>query len=181
MTTEVIFDKEEVAKYLVYLYHKERNGKMITPIKLQKGLYFFFAMWGGKILSGQADDVNDIEFSVANFHPYLFYPKFYAWRYGPVDTDIYHWFKEHLGYESFRIAEEFKLSKKDGIDDEEYQYAVDYIDSLSRRIFNTGDFALVDFSHQDECWKEARARDDTPGDNLMDNRRIIEEYACSEA
>lgn len=181
MTNDVIFNKYEVAKYLIYQYHKAFNGRLITPIKLQKGLYFLFAMWGGKILSGQADGVTDIEISVKGFHPYLFEPRFFAWRYGPVDEDIYHWFKNHTSFESFDITSEFQLKPETGITDEEYQIAADYIDNLSKRIFNTGDFALVDLSHQDECWKEARSRDETPENTLMNNRRIIEEYAQSEA
>ena len=181
MTNDVIFDKYEVAKYLIYQYHKAFNGRLITPIKLQKGLYFLFAMWGGKILSGQNENVNDIEFSVANFHPYLFNAEFSAWRYGPVDVHIYHWFKDRFTHEPLNYTEEFHLKANPGITDEEYQIATDYIDNLSRRIFNTGDFALVDLSHQDDCWKEARARDDTPENNVMDNMRIIEEYAQLEA
>ena len=47
-----IFSSEELANYIAYKY-KEKMGTNISPLKLQKSLYFCFAYWGGFVRKGK--------------------------------------------------------------------------------------------------------------------------------
>lgn len=174
MRDNAIFDKYDVARYVIEEYYKFSDGRLISPLKLQKGLYFLFAMWGGYIRSGK--NAIDTEISVKNYREYLFEPLFLAWKYGPVDKEIYNKFKDitNLDEVSFGNLDNLRIDKCSA-DDE--KAALDYIDGLLTRIFKTSDFALVDLSHKDNCWKIARNQDSSPEDNLMDNELIIKEYA----
>lgn len=174
MRDNAIFDKYDVARYVIEEYYKFSDGRLISPLKLQKGLYFLFAMWGGYIRSGK--NAIDTEISVKNYREYLFEPHFLAWKYGPVDKEIYNKFKDitNLDEVSFGDLDNLRIDKCSA-DDE--KAALDYIDGLLTRIFKTSDFALVDLSHKDNCWKIARNQDDSPEDNIMNNELIIKEYA----
>lgn len=170
-----VFNKLNLAEYIIYKYSEEYNGRLISPIKLQKGLYFLFAFWGGYIRGGK--NRNDVELNVNDFHDYLFSADFSAWKYGPVDRSIYGQFKQ---YETIKdVVFSYKkgeLEQLKGITNKEYDFAKDYVDSYLKRIFITSDFGLVDLSHKDNCWKRAFESDETPFDNQINSEDIINEY-----
>ena len=62
----------------------------ISPVKLQKGLYFLFAFYINTYAIKPQQDVVETEF---NFPKYLFEADFEAWTYGPVIRDVYLKFK----------------------------------------------------------------------------------------
>lgn len=164
-----IVNKFELAKYMIS-EHWSSFDKIISPIKLQKGLYFLYAFWGGKIRSAQFEDENgdsmieDIElYSTLDEH--LFEADFEAWAYGPVDRDIYVWFKE------LTLDEKNKIRNID-LDIEDCIKL--YLKDLLNRIFNSNDFGLVDLSHEDRCWREVY---NPTRKNKMDSEAIITEYA----
>ncbi len=143
-----LLNKEDLACYIINKYKNEHN-KEISPIKLQKSLYFLFAMWGGKIADAQCEGNEDTEDdeTFSKYDKYLFDASFEAWRYGPVDREIYNKFKNG------------ELKCSDGInnlfDSPELGLVKGYIDDILTKIFNTNDFSLVDLSHEDRCWKDA--------------------------
>ena len=51
-------------------------------------------------------------------------------------------------------------------------FFADYLD----RILNTGDFSLVDLSHEDLCWKNHYDKNDFYHSSEIPSEEIIEEY-----
>ena len=84
MSQLVFEDKDFLVKFLYTLFE--------TPsrIKIQKTLYLLFAFYGatyGSIESSNSDEDN--EFSGQEYPKYLFDAQFEAWKYGPVENEIY--------------------------------------------------------------------------------------------
>lgn len=162
-----IFDKYNLASFLCQEY-KDKYGHDITPIKLQKGLYFLFAKWGGKIIAAQgesAEDTEDDEF-YGSVSPYLFNADFRAWKYGPVEYDVYKWNKYN---ERSPYIPDLKPDC-DGVFKNEIKK---YVQEYSSRVFATSDFGLVDLSHEDDCWKSGLSAPE----EKMNNDDILSEYA----
>lgn len=165
-----ILDKKDLACYIVDKYYREYNEE-ISPIKLQKALYFLFAMWGGKIADAQFSNQEDTEDDekYEGFEKYLFDANFEAWRYGPVDKEIYNMFKEgKLDCINIDLNKMFDSSRVSYIKE-----VKEYVDDLLDQIFRTNDFSLVDLSHEDKCWKDAiKLGVNSP----ISNESIIKDY-----
>ncbi|MDO4377970.1 MAG: DUF4065 domain-containing protein [Erysipelotrichia bacterium] len=165
--SEGLLDKEELVRYIICKF-KETQSKEISPIKLQKSLYFLFAMWGGKVL-GVKNDEEDYGF-YSEFNPYLFNANFQAWKFGPVDRSVWEKYRDgeydlndcNTPTLDFHTKNQFEKTT-----------ASEYIDGLLQRIFNTSDFGLVDLSHEDNCWKRAY----NSVNKIINSKDIIEEYA----
>ena len=80
-----IVSAKELACYIID-YYIEKFGKEISPIKLQKSLYFCFAYWGGFVRKSK---LADTEITI-NKSDWLFDEDIEAWVYGPVVPDVYH-------------------------------------------------------------------------------------------
>lgn len=163
-----ILDKKKLACYIISKYQKEHD-KEISPIKLQKSLYFLYAMWGGKIADAKmcTDSNTEDDHKYETYDINLFDACFEAWKYGPVDSEVYEWFKNGiLCYSDFADAL-FLESKITYINE-----AKDYIDELLEKIFRTSDFGLVDMSHTDKCWQEAI----NSNNKHISNEAIIKDY-----
>lgn len=164
-----ILDKNSLVNYMLFKYKESKNA-YISPIKLQKGLYFLFAKWGGLVLTaqGESDQDSDDDELYGSWDKYLFEAHFCAWKYGPVDVDIWNWYKTQKP--AFEDIKDCSLKfTNDNID---YKEDVkNYIDELLVRIFATSDFGLVDLSHEDKCWREAIPNE------VIDNNKILTEYA----
>lgn len=166
-----LLEKQNLVNYMITKYKKEHNGERITPITLQKGLYFLYAFWGGKIraqtFSSKNDEVKEMTEMSFNYEEDLFDAKFEAWTYGPVDREIYVWFKT-------LSDKEFDSINVDNLIGLEHYDVKKYIDDLLERIFNTSDFGLVDLSHEDRCWSTVY---NPTHKNEMNNDMIKDEYA----
>lgn len=156
-----IFNVKELAAYLNYLhnclYHED-----ISPLKLQKVLFFLFGEWGSFVK--KADENND-GFSLKKFSPYLFDEDFEAWIYGPVVRKVYNEFQNEK-------IEENKIFKTS---DEQYVGA--FIKDLAEELFQLSDFRLVELSHQMECWKNNFRQSDEYHNTIIDKDLIINEFA----
>lgn len=154
---DAIFNVDTVASYL---YHLKPD---ISPLKLQKSLYFLFAYHGAVYAQGTGEGVFE---GTLGSPKYLFDAQFEAWQYGPVIRSVY--FKDRDNEYSdpekvmdsvSRISAEPECQK--------------FIDELFEQINAVSDFKLVDRSHEDDVWKRAYE----PGkSNVMDNEEIITEY-----
>ena len=117
---------------------------------MQKGIYFLYAFWGGKIRSQyllkNEGDFEEITEEVFSYSENLFNADFEAWGYGPVDRDVYIWYKS-LTEEGKNNIDQHSLSVDDVV--------LGYLDNLIERIFATNDFCLVDLSQEDLCWRNA--------------------------
>ena len=154
-------DVKQLAAYIQNKYYEETN-KEISPIKLQKSLYFLFAYWGGFIRKSKMfPDAVEEDFS--NYSEYLFDDDIEAWVYGPVvpkvyrETNIMDFYNENMFIGKEKLKE--------------------FIDDLLKDLFKTSDFTLVDISHRDNAWKNKFDYDDEFHENIIDKEELIQEYA----
>ena len=156
-------EKLDVVKFLM-AHHKMKYKRDISPIKLQKGLYFLYAFYI-KYRNAVETECDD---SVINSAPNtLFDANFEAWSYGPVDPEIYVQFKTNkINIEGFNSVQYLSsLSKKNS-------FMSEFLEGLTQQIFNSGDFGLVELSHRDACWKEHSA-----DRSSITEAEIIDEYS----
>ena len=152
----------DLAKYINYKYLEMSNRvtKEISPLKLQKSLYFCFAYWGSFVYCGEK---NESELNLG-FSKYLFSESIEAWVYGPVVPNVYR-SKENLN--ECNPEEIFKGK----------EYIRDFIDGILKDVLQASDFRLVEIAHQDKCWKDNFNPDDLIHNREIDKDEIIREYA----
>lgn len=138
-----ILDKRQLAGYLIFDYN-EKFQRRISPIKLQKGMYFLYAFWAqfAHKLNVKGEGVSEIEVDTV-YEEDLFDAKFEAWKYGPVDRELYTLFNDKESITP--ISAEVVFSKTDDT-------VITYIDDILSQIYKVNDFSLVDLSHEDEVW-----------------------------
>lgn len=81
----------KLAKYIYgkYLnYDKNTARRIISPIKLQKSLYFLFAYWGSFIRMNK-ENADSVEVNYSIYDENLFDDKIEAWTYGPVIPSVF--------------------------------------------------------------------------------------------
>ncbi len=71
-----------------YEYEKNIKQREISPIKLQKSLYFLFAYWG-KFIKENKENPESVEVDYSHYSEYLFSSRIEAWTYGPVIPDVF--------------------------------------------------------------------------------------------
>lgn len=158
---EGIFNALDIAKFLNDLHNKIYN-RDISPLKLQKILFFLFGEWGAFIKKSSND--NDGKY-LQNYSKYLFKDEFQAWIYGPVINDVY------KNFNNERITEE------DLFTNDELRYIGEYIKDLSKELFELSDFRLVELTHQMNCWKDKFNSEEKYHNKVMDRDAIIDEFA----
>ena len=156
-----IFSALDLAKYLNFLHNKEK-GCNISPLKLQKTLFFLFGEWGAFISRAKSSKG---DWSILkDYRKYLFNESIEAWLYGPVVREVYNNFNNEM------------LSDKELFHTEEELYAKDFINDLSKELFNLSDFRLVELSHQLECWKSNFNDKEELHSKTIDKDKIIDEF-----
>lgn len=138
--------------------HLKWNYPTITPLRLQKTLYFLFAFYGASY--GQMSGEDNI--SEMSYPRYLFNGYFEAWKFGAVNRDIYETFQKDQ-------IEGKEWAPKD----EKEKNVLILVNEVLKEIDKLSDFELVDRSHQDYAWSKAW-NDETS--NVMDNDLIINDY-----
>lgn len=161
MNKNCIFSALDLAKYLNSL-HIEKKGTNISPLKLQKTLFFLFGEWGAFIT--KARNSNGDWSSLNSYRRYLFNEDIEAWLYGPVVRDVYNKFNNET------------ISEGDLFHTDEEKYARDFINDLADELFNLSDFRLVELSHQLECWKSNFNEKDNIHGKIIDKEQIINEF-----
>ena len=134
-----ILSAMQLAGYIYYKYDQIENkiSKEISPLKLQKSLYFCFAYWGAFAYNGNRQN-NELNL---HFDEYLFNDVIEAWVYGPVVPEVY-----HNRNKIKKCTDPDKLFKG-------HEYVREYIDGVLNDVLNASDFSLVRASHEDSCWK----------------------------
>ena len=151
-------------KYLEY--DKNTNKRIISPIKLQKSLYFLFAYWGQYIRKNK-ENQDSVEVNYSNYNEFLFNDRIEAWTYGPVIPNVFT--AEKVG-----LLEDMKLVENYLEDD---FVKKEFIDNLLKQLFEIDDFGLVRISHEDECWKKYYIESDEKHDREIPKEEIIDEYS----
>lgn len=143
--------------------HLKSKNENISPLRLQKTLYFLFAFYGASYgLIRNEKEADGFFEGGENYPQYLFNEEFEAWQYGPVIRNVY-----TLNKSDSLIANEWTpLTKKDKAVEALIQLVCKQLDQM-------GDFSLVERSHEDEAWKDAYAKG---ASTLMDKDDIINGY-----
>ena len=83
-----ITNAKALAVYIKDEYRKATGGQEISPIRLQKALYFCFAYWGGFVRKGKnAKQLSEVDLDQVD--EILFDDQIEAWVYGPVIPNVY--------------------------------------------------------------------------------------------
>lgn len=158
-----ILDAKTLACYIIKYYQEKFTQEEISPLKLQKSLYFCFAYWGGFIRKNNSysDETKEI---TLNYSEYLFDNKIEAWVYGPVIPDVYQeYHSNNLNkYENNNLFNDIR-------------YVQEYINNILDDILPLNDFKLVEISHEDQCWKRH-----FKGKNMFHNIEIPKEEIIRE-
>lgn len=153
-----LFSAKSLACYIKQYYY-DHFKRDISPIKLQKSLYFCFAYWGGHVRKSLLPETEiTIEKS-----DWLFDENIEAWVYGPVVPDVYH----ELDLDSYKDENLFKGN-------EDVQ---EFINGILDDIISVSDFKLVEVSHSDQCWIDKFDPNAEHHNEVIDKESIIEEYA----
>lgn len=154
-------------KYLEYKGNK--TGREISPIKLQKSLYFLFAYWG-QFIRNNKDNQDSVEVDYSSYNEYLFEDKIEAWTYGPVIPEVFIFEKQ-----GFLQSEQLQKNIEGYLEDDLVKK--EFIDSLLEQLFEIDDFGLVKISHEDECWKRNYIETDERHNREIPKEEIISEYS----
>lgn len=157
-----IFSAIELAGYLNYL-HRNKYHRDISPLKLQKSLFFLFGEWGAFISKSSSNNAGDGK-DLAKYKKYLFNENIEAWLYGPVVREVYDSFANDI------------ITEKEILDTEEKIYVAQFIKDLTSELFELSDFKLVELTHQMNCWKANFRKNDTIHCNVIDKETIINEF-----
>ena len=158
----------ELAAYIRKSYidnQKDIKNREISPIKLQKSLYFLFAYWGVYVRSNR-NNKDSVEVDYSNYQDYLFNDDIQAWTYGPVIPEVYKAQKDN--------DTKLKNVKSNYLEDK--NVLKEFIDGLLPQLFEIDDFGLVRISHEDDCWKKNYNPQDIKHNRVIDKEDIINEY-----
>lgn len=155
---------EDVNDLIAYLYTKVDS---LSPLKLQKGLYFLYAyysaMYGSKLDNEEAEITYDLPSE-------LFPAEFEAWNYGPVIRSVYN--ERKAGEENYQeMARNFDPNQFFNSDSKKEVQS--FIDDLFAQINRASDFSLVDRSHEDKAWENAFSKGKS---TIIPNEAIVNEY-----
>ena len=156
----------KLAKYIYgkYLnYDKNTARRIISPIKLQKSLYFLFAYWGSFIRMNK-ENADSVEVNYSIYDENLFDDKIEAWTYGPVIPSVFSAEKNGVLEEAENKYLEDDIVKKE------------FVDNLLDQLFEIDDFGLVRLSHEDECWKRNYVETYEKHNREIPKEEIISEY-----
>ncbi|UJF27461.1 Panacea domain-containing protein [Planococcus sp. 107-1] len=133
----------------------------ISPIKLQKSLYFLYAYHGAFYNQRPTETIS--EGTLSN-NVELFKADFEAWKYGPVIREVYFKKKNNEYNDGNKISEAIGEIEK-------YPEVKKFIDDLFNQLDSVSDFALVDRSHMDDSWKTAYQKGE-----VMNKDFLLKEY-----
>jgi uncharacterized phage-associated protein len=130
MTTKSTAKAMDVARYLIALAGAEEEPELLTPMRLQKLLYY---------TQGWSLALRDCP---------IFPDRIEAWAHGPVVEGVYHEFKALKG--GTIPLDQGSVS---GLSEEEQQH----VQSVWRTYRTYSAIALSDMTHEESPWKDARS------------------------
>jgi hypothetical protein len=160
---EYIFeDKNDLVNYLLYKLN------LPSQLKIQKTLYLLFAFYGatyGKLIN----DENNSELDSSNYTPFLFEPNFQAWKYGPVDYDVYINFKKEEKYKELKSIEN-KLNED--LTEVEKRNIITFINNIINQTDEMDDYTLMDRTREDKVWSDSYSNKEKNMNPIL----IVNEY-----
>lgn len=174
MKKKGILEAKDFACYIKREYRKySENTKEISPIKIQKALYFCFAYWSGFVKKGISDqqissDENEI----------LFDDRIEAWSFGPVVPNVYFNERDYSLFGSKNVEED-AVSRVEVIFNDSLLLK-ETINSILQDIFEISDFKLVSRSHMDKCWQNHYNSSSEKHNEEIPKEEIVNEYTTKE-
>lgn len=156
-----ILKAKDLASYIIDRYETKYFTRDISGIKLQKSLYFLFALWGGFIRKSKTNQSEE----KMTYDEFLFDDEIQAWVYGPVIPEI------------FKITKTLIAGSKKPIDPFNNEYIKGAMDAILDDVFAISDFKLVEISHNDKCWMEQFNYSDKKHCKKITLESIVNEYA----
>lgn len=173
MNKSGILKAKDFACYIKNKYREySENTKEISPIKIQKALYFCFAYWAGFVKKGIIDQQID-----KDENEILFDDRIEAWSFGPVVPNVY--FKERDSSTLNSEDEEETIKQVETILNDKLLLR-ETIDSILQDIFETSDFKLVSRSHMDKCWQNHYNASSEKHNEEIPKKEIVNEYTTKE-
>ena len=161
-------DVKELAAYIQKKYYEEKQ-KEISPIKLQKALYFLFAYWGGTVRKSKLYP-NAVEEDFSNFDEYLFEDKIEAWVYGPVIPVVY----REKNISKYNNESMFKGKEKLKEFSEKLQKPVIPISCISEENLDNVLYKCVELLRDGPIWPVYKEEDKEEVFNLNDEEDIFD-------
>lgn len=155
-------NKDNLVNYLLY------KLDLPSQLKVQKTLYLLFAFYGatyGKL----SNDESNSELGSTNYRPFLFEPNFKAWKYGPVDYDVYINFKKEEKYKELKSIEN-KLNED--LTEVEKRNIITFINNIINQTDEIDDYTLMDRTREDKVWSDSYNNKE----KNMNPNLIINEY-----
>ncbi|WP_258088361.1 Panacea domain-containing protein [Weissella fangxianensis] len=161
----VFEDKNALASFLLSFYDSP------TPLKIQKSIYLLWAFYAGTYGAIDYAEENFNNDNSLRYPTQLFDPAFEAWRYGPVDYDIYTEMKQDKLPES--ESDLNNLIAQSTLDDASQKRNIYmFLENLISQINDMDDFSLVNRTHQDKSWldsyKEGKPHINIPSEIIHD-------------
>lgn len=162
MIKEIIratIEASDVAKY--FLYRSIEDGELISPLKMQKLVYYAYSWTLVK---------NSIK---------LFDEQIEAWPNGPVVPSLYHQLKQYgsspigdnfLSFRNEKDLADLKSKFKDGLKET--------LDMVYQEYMTKTAFELVVLTHSEEPWQNARKglSATEPSNNAISDSAILDQY-----
>ncbi|WP_054689729.1 type II toxin-antitoxin system antitoxin SocA domain-containing protein [Fructilactobacillus florum] len=113
-------------------------------------MYFVWAFYAATY--GNVDtNESEIKDSDVSYPEHLFEPNFEAWKYGPVDPDV--WENNNGGniepVNLDNVDSLINISNKSVIND-----ILSFVDDMINQVKDVNDFGLVNRSHEDSAWRD---------------------------
>jgi len=148
----------EIAKY--FLIRAEKDGELITPLKMQKLVYFAYVFY---LVSKKGKEK-------------LFQEPIQAWPAGPVVPSLYRELKKY-GSSPIRVDKFVDIDEEEFIDENEPE-VIDLLNKVYESCEKWTAFELVTISHREKGWLEARKGLEPyeKTSNVILDKHILEQY-----
>lgn len=145
----MVVEKKEIFYYLI------KKNENITPIRMQKYMYFAYALWFIK------EEIEGVEYGAITELSNL---EFEAWDYGPVEKELYNLYNQYKAG-GVNIPKE-KLEEK----------VLIYLDKIYNILSTFSDFELVALSHCDIAWRSKYNKREMFHHNKLEKEQIKKDY-----
>lgn len=156
-------NKDDLVNYLLYKLN------LPSQLKIQKTLYLLFAFYGatyGKLINEE----NNSELDSNNYTPFLFEPNFQAWKYGPVDYDVYINFKKEE--EKYKELKSIENILNEDLTEAGKRNIITFINNIINQTDEIDDYTLMDRTREDRVWSDSYKNKE----KNMNPYSIIDEY-----
>lgn len=154
-------NKDDLVNYLLY------KLDLPSQLKIQKTLYLLFGFYGatyGKLIN----EDNNSELDSTNYTHFLFEPNFKAWKYGPVDYDVYINFKK----EKYKELKSIENILNEDLTEVEKRNIITFIKNIINQTDGIDDYTLMDRTREDKVWSDSYNNKE----KNMNPYLIIDEY-----